>query len=292
MTTRSRNKGKKRTTQALRAAGVRRRAKPTMAQRADRHRLYELSVQDVDSEVEFIDDTFRALRGRTPRLIREDFCGTAQLCCAWVRRRDDNRAIGVDLDPEVLDWARARNLPKLSEEAQRRLTLLQEDVLAVKTELVDAVLAFNFSYWLLKKRASLRAYFESVRRSLNPSGLFFLDCYGGYEAFEVMEEVREVNDEFDYVWDQADYDPISGDLLCNIHFRFADGSEMRNAFSYHWRLWTLPEIRELLDEAGFTRTRIYWEGADEETGEGNGEFTEVTRGEADAGWICYIVAEP
>jgi len=285
-------KGKKRTATSLKRSDGKGEPSASMAQRADRHQLYELSVQDVESEVEFIDATFESLRGRKPDFIREDFCGTAQLCKAWVERRAANRAIGVDLDPEVLRWAQGHNLASLDAETKNRLTIVQDDVLRVKTELVDVVLAFNFSYWLFKKRSMMRAYFESVRRSLNPSGVFFLDCYGGYEAFEVLEEEREVNDDFNYVWDQVDYDPVSGDLQCDIHFRFRDGSELKSAYSYHWRLWTLPEIREILDEAGFSRMRIFWEGADEETCEGNGEFAEVTRGEADPGWICYIVAEP
>ena len=65
---------------------------------------------------------------------------------------------------------------------------------------------------------------------------------------------------------------------------------MKKAFSYDWRLWTLPEIREILEESGFRKVTIYWEG-DDEDGEGNGEFTREEKGEADAGWIVYIVAE-
>jgi hypothetical protein len=65
---------------------------------------------------------------------------------------------------------------------------------------------------------------------------------------------------------------------------------MKKAFSYEWRLWTLPEIRELLLEAGFSKATVYWEGEDED-GEGNGEFTPEAEGEPDPAWIVYIVAE-
>ncbi|MGH9640770.1 MAG: class I SAM-dependent methyltransferase, partial [Bryobacteraceae bacterium] len=63
-------------------------------------------------------------------------------------------------------------------------------------------------------------------------------------------------------------------------------------FSYEWRLWTLPEIREVLAEAGFSRTTVLWQGTDEKTGEGAGEFVPAQRGEADPAWIAYIQAEP
>jgi hypothetical protein len=46
----------------------------------------------------------------------------------------------------------------------------------------------------------------------------------------------------------------------------------------------------MLTEAGFKAT-VYWEGTDEDTDEGNGIFVPATEGEADAGWIAYIVAE-
>jgi hypothetical protein len=80
-------------------------------------------------------------------------------------------------------------------------------------------------------------------------------------------------------------------MTCHIHFEFPDGSRMAKAFSYHWRLWTLPELREILLEAGFRKADVYWEGTDEETGEGNGEYQPCEIGDADAGWVCYVVAQ-
>src|SRR5690606_27634489 len=59
------------------ASNAKKKAAGTMAERADIHDLYERSVQAVDVEVEFIRDTFKALRGREPTSFREDFCGTA-----------------------------------------------------------------------------------------------------------------------------------------------------------------------------------------------------------------------
>ena len=70
------------------------RGKQTMAAQADRHVLYEHSVQNVAAEYKFVNKTFRKLRGRRPRHVREDFCGTASMCCEWVRRRKGNTAIG------------------------------------------------------------------------------------------------------------------------------------------------------------------------------------------------------
>lgn len=261
----------------------------SMAQQADRHQLYQLAVQCPEAEVDFVEKQFDELRGRVPKILREDFCGTAYTACEWVKRGNDHRALGVDVDSGVLDWGRKNNIRQLTREQRSRISLMQASVLDADTPAVDAVLAMNFSYWVLLTRENMRNYYSRIYEVLADDGLFFLDCYGGYEAPKELKEKRKL-DGFTYIWHQAGFDPISGEMECHIHFKFPDKSQMKKAFSYRWRLWTLPEIRELLEEAGFKRARIYWEQADE-AGEGNGEFIEVTHGEADPGWVAYVVAE-
>jgi hypothetical protein len=194
----------------------------------------------------------------------------------------------VDIDAEVLDWGRQNKIAKLPEEAARRIHVINDDVMNVEIEPVDIVLAMNFSYWMFKTRDLMKTYLRKVHAGLKQDGILFLDAFGGYEAFQELEESTRYNG-FTYVWDQAKYDPITGDCVCYIHFKFKDGSRMKKAFRYEWRLWTLPELQELLRESGFSPT-VYWEGTDED-GEGDGVFTPATEGEADAGWIAYIVAE-
>jgi SAM-dependent methyltransferase len=259
-----------------------------LALHADRHVLYQDSVQCVEAEIDFVDDTYKKLRGSRARILREDFCGTANTACEWVRRRANNQAFGVDLDEEVLAWGETNNIAALGK-AANRITLLCDDVTRVKTIPLDVVLAMNFSYWIFKQRTTLRRYFRRVREALASDGLFILDCYGGYEAFKETKE-RAKYDGFSYIWDQAAYNPITGDMRCHIHFKFPDGSYLKKAFTYDWRLWTLPELAELLAEAGFSRSAVYWQGTGDD-GESNGEFTATSVGEADAAWIAYVVAE-
>lgn len=269
--------------------------KYTIADYADRHELYELSVQNAESEIDFVDKAYKKITGKKATILREDFCGTANVCCEWVSRRKKNLAIGVDLDTEVLDWSRKHKVGKLPKKQRERISLIEANVLDVKTEPVDIVSAMNFSYWLLKEPDLLRNYFTSVHNSLAENGIFFLDAYGGYDAFKEIEEDREVEAEeynFIYTWEQEKFDPITNELQCSIHFDFEDGSSLHRAFYYEWRLWTLPEIKQLLTEAGFNKVTFYWQGFDED-GEEDGDFQPVKAGEvdADAGWICYITAE-
>lgn len=264
------------------------------AETADRHELYELSVQNVDAEVDLVQQFFADLGEGTCQRVREDFCGTGQFSAAWAASQENRSAIGIDLDQEVLEWGRERLANRLNEEAQSRVTLLEGDVLEVGGDNVDAVLATNFSYYLFKTRSELKTYFEAARKHLRPGGIFIMDAYGGSESFEEQEEERDL-DGFTYVWDQNHYNPITGDVINHIHFRFPDGTELNKAFTYEWRLWTLPELQELLIEAGFSTSQVYWEGTIEEgedEGEGDGEFKQTRVGEACQGWIAYLVAQP
>ena len=260
-----------------------------MAERADIHELYEESVQNVENEVNFLQTTFRDLTGRTAYLLREDFCGTASLACEWVRQGDEYSAIGVDIDPSVLEWGRSNRVSRLEIADQARVRLIESDVLDVETPPADLLAAFNFSYWIFEERATMLNYFRSCYGSLKDDGVFFLDMFGGPESFEETRE-KTKHDGFTYIWDQHEFHPVTNHMQCYIHFKFPDGSKIKRAFSYAWRLWTAPELRDLLLEAGFRNVTVYWEGEDED-GEGNGEFKPDAKGEADLAWIAYIVAE-
>jgi len=272
-----------------RRGGDRRRSGSTQAERADRYDLYQRAVQEPDPDLRLARRAFEREYGRTPRLLREDFCGTAAIACRWVALHRENRAIGVDLDPEPLDWGRRHNAAKLRPEQAGRLKLVEGDVRQVGVARADLTLAFNFSYFVFHTRPALLDYFRRARAGLLPEGLLLVDAYGGADAQRTSEEERDV-DGFTYVWDQHRFDPISHRCTNHIHFEFPDGSRLRRAFSYEWRLWTIPEIRELMLEAGFRRTDVYWEGTDAETGEGNGVFTRRARADDDPAWVCYVGA--
>ncbi|MDH5544377.1 MAG: class I SAM-dependent methyltransferase [Gammaproteobacteria bacterium] len=271
----------------------------TMADQADRHVLYQKSVQAPETEVEFFEDSFKELRGRTPRTMREDFCGTAALSMTWVARDNKRRAIGVDICQETLDWGIRHNLKPAGEDVASRITLLNENVVDVETEEVDLICAMNFSYCIFKTRQALLNYFKNARRGLKEDGLFFLDLLGGTATIDTVEEEREIEDEdATYVWEQAEFNPITNHLMCYIHFDFEDGSRMERAFEYDWRLWSIPEIHEILLDAGFSKVNVYWEEFEEDDDDpdndylvGTGNFRKVTEVDQQESWLAYIVAE-
>jgi SAM-dependent methyltransferase len=270
------------------ANGKRPKKKLTMADKADRHVLYERSVQDPTADIEFLEGIFEERFGRPPRHVREDFCGTALMSAEWVTRHGQNRVWGVDLDPDPLESGRRRHLAKLDDDQRARVELIQADVRDSGAPQVDVVLAMNFSYCIFASRDELRDYFARAREGLKDEGLLILDIYGGPDAQRAMRD-KHSHKKHTYVWHQKSYDPITARSVCHIHFRFPDGSKMNKAFTYDWRLWTIPELVDLLREAGFARSDVYWEGPGED-GTGDGVFLRKTSVENEDAWIAYVVA--
>ena len=93
---------------------------------ADKYVLYQRAVQSADQDVDFLIDTYKELRGRKPRHLREDFCGTCLLSSYWVQANKNNTAETYDIDPEPLTWGLKNNIEPLGKKA-KRLTQYQED---------------------------------------------------------------------------------------------------------------------------------------------------------------------
>ncbi len=264
--------------------------KQLTANSVDKYVLYQRAVQSAEPDVEFLFNTYREIRGKEPRHFREDFCGTCLLSAYWVKQGKDFTTESYDIDPEPLAWGKENNLKSLGKDAER-VVQYQEDARNPSRKAPDVRCAQNFSYWVFKTRPEMLAYFKSVYEDLADDGIFICDLHGGPESIQELEEETEVDDEsFTYVWDQDSINPITGEARLHIHFRFPDGSELKDAFTYEWRLWGLPELKEVLEEAGFGQVDCYWEGTDEDGESGNGEFTKSTEGEACLSYVAYLVA--
>jgi len=268
-----------------------RKTRATLAEQADRHQLYQDSVQNPEFELDFIDKTFEEVRGRVPASMREDFSGTALSSVEWVRRRRGNTAVAIDVDDEVIAWARAHNVSRLSKAEKTRLELVKGDVREIETAQFDVIQAYNFSYWFFQERATLLDYFTRLRASLVDDGLLFLDVFGGSECYQTQKEKRKL-DGFKYVWEQAEFNAITNELKCHIHFHFPDKSKLKKAFSYTWRVWGARELREILTEAGFAETVVFRQEFDPKTDEALDEYIATDDAEDYACWLGYIIAKP
>ncbi|MGE4489697.1 MAG: class I SAM-dependent methyltransferase [Kiritimatiellales bacterium] len=263
----------------------------------DLHYFYEAAVQGVENDLDFAARVFRNKRKRKPVMLREDFCGTAALACEWVNRSPKHRAWGVDIDQPTLDWGLKHNIAYLKPGAQPP-ELVCSDVMTAKTPPVDLIFALNFSFCIFKTRDLLRSYFEKAREALDEDGMLVLDLYGGTEAIEAKLEPREIDKHiatdgtkipaFTYIWDQSEYNVIDHHVVNYIHFKVPGFGKIEKAFTYDWRLWTLPEIQELLLEAGFKAAEVYLHDWTDD-GESDETYRRRTRYENSLGWVAYIV---
>ncbi len=267
--------------------------KPSLAERADKFECYQKSVQSPDHEIEFFELAYRDVFDRKPRSLREDFCGTFAICCSWVKSNSKRKATGVDLCPETLQWGRDHNLSRLKDSQADRIQLLEQDVRTSEQPTVDILAAQNFSFWIFKTRKEVIEYFKVARSNLNSDGVMIMDMMGGGDCYNEghtdKRRIEKGKRGFKYHWEQARFNPVNGDASFYISFKFDDGSKMKRAFEYHWRFWTVPEVLEMAEEAGFSQCHVYWEQEDED-GEDTGEWARAESAPSNASWLAYIVA--
>jgi len=205
-----------------------------------------------------------------------------------VKLGPDYRAYGRDLGAEPIAYGTGNFLAALTPDQRSRVKIERQDVRRPGGPKTDMIFAMNFSYMIFKRREGLKAYFKNCLKNLKPDGVLALDCFGGGGTHRPNVE-RTVHPTFTYYWEQLDYDPVYNTARSAMHFKPKRGKKILNVFTYEWRIWTIAEIRELLAEAGFRKSHVYWEGDDGRSG--NGKFAVDENGGREEVWIAMILAE-
>lgn len=253
----------------------------------DKYAVYTRAVQAPEYDAKFLRQVYRELVNSEPALFREDFCGTHALACEWVKLADSMHAVGIDIDPEPLMYGTEHHAALLTASQRKRLKTMQGDVLHARLAKADVACAFNFSYFCFHSRQTLVHYFSRVRRSLRSQGIFVVDIFGGPDHAEPSMDIRSISG-MKYYFEQEYFDPVSNRTRFHIHFHPKGGRMRKRVFSYDWRMWSIPEIREAMVDAGFDDTVVYWEGTGRE-GRGNGRYRRREKGESCQVWTAYIV---
>jgi len=261
-----------------------------------RYQYYEASVQDPEAQIDLFEEVYKDEYGTIPLSLREDFCGTFALSCEWVKRGAKRTALGIDFDSSPLEFGKENNLARLTKRQQKAIKLKLADVRDIKGPKVDVGIACNFSFYSLKERKAMVEYFRAAHQGLKKKGAFVLEMVGGPGFEEVpFKESRSVykSDKkkgkpwLKYTWQHKDFDPISRNGVYAINFRTAQGQTYKDAFVYDWRVWTIPEVKEALAEAGFKKSVVYWE---RENAEGEDEYERLDRADSDFDtWIAFVV---
>ena len=256
-----------------------------------KYELYELSVQSPDTHALWFDQIYSNTFKKKASHLREDFCGTFQLSCEWIKLRSQNTALGLDLDPEPITYGMDHHFSKLTSRQKSRLKITQKNVLYPTRTQSDLIVACNFSFCIFKKREQLLKYFKSCRSSLKSEGMLLLEIAGGPGMIAPMREKKEVKrtkkEKFTYIWHQKSFDPITHDAQYSIHFKLNSGKTLKDQFTYDWRLWSIPELKDALTDAGFDDVIIYWET--EHEGEGTDEYVPTEKGDNSYAWVAYVL---
>ena len=250
--------------------------------------LYEKSVQSPNWQVEYLPQFHEWLTKRKPYSFREDFCGSGKIACEWVRQGKKFEATGLDLDPEPLEYAKTVNQSALSEAEQKRVHFLRQDVLIPSRKKFDMIGAFNFSFYDFHDRKTLLKYAKSAYKSLNKKGSFFLELAGGPDFLVPSSEAKTFPlpgyGKIKKIWEQHAYDPITHVSDYAIHFQLKDGTWLNDAFQYHWRIWSIREVRDILEEAGFQKTAVIWDATLHDD-----DFDFAENAVAKPFWVAYVV---
>jgi len=130
-----------------------------------------------------------------------------------------------------------------------------------------------------------------VRGRLAAGGVFICDTYGGESAFLTGHVHRDhwITEgphrglRVRYTWEQRESDALSGMVTDVCHFRVDRGGvieqDLPDAFVYRWRLWSVPELRDALAEAGLTTTAVYDKAPDAVDDSGEVYMVPVEHGE-------------
>lgn len=275
---------------------------------------YECCVQSPRHVVNFLHAVYRLATGDSATILHEDFAGSAAFSRRWVadglKRADGSRALAIDYDPLALAHARSRATAEgvpISEPPHSprpgTMTLAQADQTKLPAHLAsapaDVVFVGNFSIGYLHTRAALLSYLRSAKKRLDASragfggGVLVVDTYGGAGAFRLGGLTRTHTgprgEVIHYHWQHESADPRTNLVTNSISLRvIVNGeqiAEWPRAFVYHWRLWSIAELREAMAEVGFSRSEVFTDvnlppdadavpiqSADELTGDGREDW--------------------
>jgi SAM-dependent methyltransferase len=157
-------------------------------------RLYDLDLSEDPGDL----DLYLALAGRTGGPILELAVGSGRIAVPLAA--DGHEVTGVDLDPAMLDRARAA-ADAAGATTARRLTLVRGDAREIR---LPAAASFRLAFvplnslFLMGSRADQSAVVATLAEHLAPDGLAVVDCWlpdaedlARYDGRLVLEWVRE-----------------------------------------------------------------------------------------------------
>lgn len=258
----------------------------------DKYDLYIESVQDPEGVVRFLDHIYRNKMFHDPYIpfmLREDFAGTGINCHEWLKSNSvpepsHNKAMAVDIDSEPIQ----KGVDMFGDTYHGNRMYFHCEDSFVYDEPADMIICLNSSIFSVHSREELLRYFnDSYRRLDRDDGVFIFEIYGG--PFAYMPGKDEVGfDDFTFVWQQEEVDLLSGHSKNSISFKIPDGDDMERAFTYDHRIWSFPELMDILGETDFRDTEVYL-NTDFESSKEPDSYEPVDKVDVNTSFEAYIV---
>jgi predicted RNA methylase len=296
-----------------------------------RHDLYELAVTNALPMAGFLFAVHQNGAPRPPVALREDFSGTAALARGWLALNARHRAIAVDRDKRVLHRAievlgsAITSMRFTTRAADVLATNDRADILAATNfplgyfhSRTDLLTYLRHARRCTNKHGIFVADLYggsnaldlgiTSRRVLGPRPWGSDQAIGSAPGTTPKSSSRRKARATQranaaallYHWEQAAANPTNNLVTNHIHFELPPRSafnatsrtrHIRNAFTYHWRLWSIPELRDAMLDAGFARVEIYDRLADGIDADGTTYVAPLRdEDELDDPYVVYIVA--
>lgn len=218
--------------------------------------------RDVGNEVDFILAVHERYAGRTLDSILEIGCGPAYHARAFARR--GQRAIGLDISPQMLDFAASKAAAEKLE-----LEWLCTDMRDFRLpKPVDMAISVNDSHDALLTTEDLVQHFQSVANSLRDGGLYLFSTshpselnLGYYPVYRYKGERDGLWVELVYGANQPQIDPVNATALVELELTVAENGKTAVLRDQAYERILSPQEIALLAKLSNVFQVIAWYGA-------------------------------
>lgn len=205
--------------------------------------------RDVSKEVDFVSNIYRQCSGREIASVLDLACGPGYHARAFAKR--GVRAVGLDLRPEMLDFA---NDHALAEGLQ--IGWIAADMRYVRLDNpVDVALNMFDGIDCLLTNEDLLAHFDAIANCLTPGGLYLIDVthprdstFGNYCDFRYKGARDDVSVEIVWATNGTRLDPASGVSYTSLELHIDDHGEKFTIQDSAVERFLLPQEIRLLSE--------------------------------------------
>jgi len=209
---------------------------------------------DYEADCDYLETLFhRALR-RRPKSILDLGCGTGNHALELGRRGCE--VVGLDLSKSQLAVARQKIRGK-----RLPVRFVQGDMARfhLRRQFDAAICMFGGFGYLLTKRA-VASHFASVRRHLVDGGVYVFEFWHEPAAFDAHQSYIHRQGPTELIrLDESSTDRRRLRLTMTFRFFAMSGGQVVDRFSevHVARLYTVPEMRRLVERAGFLLEALY-----------------------------------